>query len=196
MALDHITDHVAQAQALLISQYKNKPRIAAMVASWGIEGQAVEDALYDVILLRLVDAASGVQLDAIGRVVGELRRARVDATYRLYLAARIRINRSQGQAGDLIAVLAIVETAPYTFGTYATANVVVEFVTIPTQDPLDLVAMLRDTKMAGVGLLLIAPTDSVNDFLFSNAGDADVAANSFGDSVTPDGQGLLSCVYR
>jgi hypothetical protein len=196
MAYDHITDHVEQAQGLVLEQYKNKPRLAAWIASYVGEVQALEDAAYDVIIKRLVDVAVGAQLDTIGRIVAQPRSGQTDDVYRIFISARIRINRSKGQARDLVDVLAIIEAAKYTYTDYRIANTQIEFTTPPVNDAVNLLTLLRDAKAAGVGLFLIVPTDT-KDFLFDDASapvnDAD---HSFGDANAPDGQGLLSAVYR
>jgi hypothetical protein len=196
MPYDHIVDHVDQAQGLVLDQYKNKPRIAAFIASWAIEAQALEDAAYDVIIKRLIDVAVGAQLDVIGRIVDQPRAGQDDDVYRVYLVARIRINRSQGHARDLIDVLKIIGTPKFSFTEYRISNQQIEFVSPTSQDPRDLLALLRDAKAGGTGLFLIVPTDD-NDFLFDDAAaPVNDPVHSFGDANAPDGQGLLSSVYR
>src|SRR5688572_13994483 len=105
MALTKIADHVEQGLRLLLDQYKDKPRLTALLSSYLNRVQELEDAAWDVRIKRFVDDAVGAQLDGIGRIVGELRQGRDDVTYRLFILARIRVNLSFGHADDVIDVL-------------------------------------------------------------------------------------------
>jgi len=103
--------HTAEAKALLVEQYKGKPKIEALLASWVDELQEVEDVLFDLFDAFLLDNAVGDQLDFIGKMVGELRKNRSDADYRLFIKARIAINRSNGKPEEILSILRIVSDA-------------------------------------------------------------------------------------
>ena len=103
--------HTAEAKALLVEQYKGKPKIEALLASWVDELQEVEDVLFDLFDAFLLDNAVGDQLDFIGKMVGELRKNRSDADYRLFVKARIAINRSNGKPEEILSILRIVSDA-------------------------------------------------------------------------------------
>lgn len=51
-----------------------------------------------------IDAAEGAQLNIIGRIVGEPRGGRLDASYRLALRVRVLANKSNGRTEDLISI--------------------------------------------------------------------------------------------
>lgn len=86
-------------------QFQGLPRIAAWVSSFLVECQAVEQALFDTYLLRLLDnIPTGNILDGIGKLVGQPRNAQVDSDYINFCRARIRTNRSDGRRETLIAL--------------------------------------------------------------------------------------------
>jgi hypothetical protein len=100
------TGHVDRATSRLIMQFRDKPRIVAFVAAIANEVQQLENAAWDVLLLRALDnpLTSGAQLDMIGRVVGQAREGNSDAAYIPLLRARIKTNRSDGRTETLIAI--------------------------------------------------------------------------------------------
>jgi len=196
--LTRVTDHVEQGLALLLDQYKRKPRIEAWVRSYLRQVQVLEDAAFDVRVKRLLDNAEGVLLDVIGRIVGEPRRSRGDDVYRLFIAARIRINRSKGGAQDVLAVLAIIAGGtPTHFDERSPAVMLIEFQEPTEHDPVLLLGMLRDTKAGGMGLRMLAPTTrSDRQFRWGDAR-KDLSAparNGVGDVTATSDGGLVSDV--
>lgn len=162
-----IPDHVGQGLGLAISQYRGRPIFAAWTASYLAQVQELEDAIYGVILRRCVDRATGEALDFIGRLVGEERLGRTDDVYRLFVTARIRINRSHGRVRDLLEVYTSVCSAPVRiFDRPAPATMGVEVGAAPPFDPAYLLAMLRQAKAAGYGLtMVVATAPAANVFL-------------------------------
>lgn len=67
--------------------------------------QDLEQAFFQLINERTVDAAVGAQLDGVGSIVGEQRFGRNDPDYRVAIKGRIRLNKSNGTIEDIIAVL-------------------------------------------------------------------------------------------
>lgn len=104
MALDVITDWVERLAGRLYQQFRGRVKLEALVALIGAQAQEIEDAGQELLTLFSIDQSEGAQLDLIGRIVGQLRAALDDATYRLYLRARIRANRSSGTKRDIYAV--------------------------------------------------------------------------------------------
>lgn len=100
----HSTDHVARGLSKFLSQFRNKPLLAALLRSYLNRVQELEDATWEVILNRLLDNAEGVQIDVIGRIVGRGRNNLGDADYKIAVRAQIRINRSSGRPEDVIDV--------------------------------------------------------------------------------------------
>lgn len=195
MIPDRDIDHVGQGLALFINQYRNKPRFAAWASAYLKQCQQLEDAIYDVLIKRLIENAVGVQCDAIGRIVGEYRRGLDDATYKIFIAARVRINRSRGNVDDVLAVLALVTKTPAEFREYRPSCLFLNFLEIVDQDVVLIYTMLRDTKAAGVKLTMIVPTSDTVEFLPMDAEFGTSNLNhAVGDAVTPSVLGLLSDV--
>lgn len=68
--------------------------------------QEIEDVLFQLLLNRSIDTATGVQLDRVGRIVG-LRRAgsQSDSDYRELLLIQIQSNLSNGEINRFIQIL-------------------------------------------------------------------------------------------
>lgn len=179
--LTHYRDHVEQGLSRLLWQFKDKPRIAAWTRSYLRQVQLLEDAAWDVLIKRWIDYAEGVQLDVIGKIVGELRAGRVDAIYKTFIHARVRINRSQGSTGDVLDVFQIISTTPAIFAEYAPAALFLELLQIPEVDPALIYKSLNDAKAGGVKLALIAPTTDTVPALARSWDEADDEDNAVGD---------------
>jgi hypothetical protein len=98
------TEHVAKALALLTDQFRDKARIQGLVGSIVAPLQDLEDVAFDVLAALRLDTAVGYWLDRLGAIAGERRKGRGDDEYRAAIRLRIRINRSEGTAEDLIDV--------------------------------------------------------------------------------------------
>lgn len=102
---ERITDHVARALLLLPAQFREKARLEALLSAFIAEAQDLEDALFELLEERGLDAAVGVQLDRLGELLGEERRGLEDSAYRLRLKVRIQRNLAQGEPERMIEVL-------------------------------------------------------------------------------------------
>lgn len=69
------------------------------------EIQKLEDAIDEVIVLRWLAYAEGVQLDKLGELVQFPRGTLNDAAYLRGIRAKILVNRSEGTIPDLIGIL-------------------------------------------------------------------------------------------
>ncbi len=170
---EKISNHIAKALARLAQQYKDKPRIAAVLGVFVYQVQQIEDAGYDVMIFRRLANAEGEQLDVIGRIVGQDRESADDAEYRLRLAARIRANLSTGSAEDILTVFAILlPDNTFKLTPYYPAAFTLEIMGDPIdEDLLPLyVQFLADTKAAGVGAQLIWSSDDPDE-MFAFAGE-------------------------
>lgn len=198
MALSPVTDHVERGLENLIDQFKGRPRMESWVASYLKEVQALSDAAWEVLISRLIDDAVDAQLDVLGKIVGEPRNERDDDTYRLFISARVRINRSLGLSLDILEVLAIIASGtPKLVLEYYPAALLIEFLEETEHDPVLLFLMMLQTKAGGVGLNMIAPTTTPDmQFRWGDADDPDVSTTpstqGFGDASDPDTYGLLS----
>lgn len=102
-SLTHDSEHVTRGVARLIDRYRHE-RTSALLASWLGEVQAVEDALWQLLVERSVDSAVGAQLDVLGAIVGQPREGRDDETYRLWISARNMVSRSSGTTTQVLAI--------------------------------------------------------------------------------------------
>jgi hypothetical protein len=190
MPLSRITDHVQQGLALLLGQYRDKPRLAALLSSYLRRVQELEDAAWDTIVKRFVDDAEGAQLDGIGRIVGEVRQGRDDTTYRLFILARIRVNLSFGHGDDVIDVMNLVEAADFVLREFYPATMHVDFDTATVGDPVVLVELARMAKGAGVRLQLLYGDHDVGDTGFSFVdGSATETTTTEGSALTDESTG-------
>lgn len=91
---------VDDAVARLTDMFRNKPVVRALTETIAERFAAEELVDLDVYVSQWIDAASGDLLDAAGAIVGEPRLGRADDLYRLWIKARVRINRTNGQIRD------------------------------------------------------------------------------------------------
>lgn len=188
-----VPNHVEKGLDLVLSQYRNRPIFLAWLASYLRQVQLLEDATYDVIVSRFLDRATNAQLELIGKIVGEPRLGRDDDLYRIFVAARIRINRSFGRYRDVLDVYNIISSTPKILVEMAPARLFLQLLDVPSIDPVLILGMLRDTKAGGVGLSMISPTAAPSkQFLPCSVGDASVHDNGCGDANAPASFGLLS----
>jgi hypothetical protein len=118
-------NHVADAQARLVQQLKNKTKFKALIAALVKPAQALEDAFWDLLTKRSLDVAEGAQLDLCGKIVGEPRQSNDDDTYRAFIGARIKTNKSNGQRETLLAILRAL--VPFAIKAYTGAPATVLF---------------------------------------------------------------------
>jgi hypothetical protein len=91
---------VDAAVARLTDMYRDKAVVLALTQTLA-ERFAAEDTLeLDLYTNQWLDTATGELLDALGEIVGEPRYGRADDLYRVWLSARIWINRSSGTISD------------------------------------------------------------------------------------------------
>lgn len=156
MSIAYVDNHVERVLTALVPPLWGLPNIAALLESWALEVQAVEDALRDVLLHRLVDSAEGVHLDKIGALVGLGRGGWSDDDYRLLLKAQIAANDSDGTQADLIGVIQYVTAAGITIQDGSNASMTIALgATVALLEPL--ATILEGARAAGVGLIVGAP---------------------------------------
>ena len=108
MTITKITDHVGEAVAQLPEQWKEKPKTVAFLSALVRPWQGVEDAFWQLLVERTLDAAIGAQLDRLGARVGQSRAGYLDDDYRRQIRARIVTNRSRGVPRDLIKIARLI----------------------------------------------------------------------------------------
>lgn len=178
--------HRNEAVARTIERWKRKEAFEALRDAIATEMQAAENALWQVFVSRLVDDARGESLNILGRIVGEARNGRDDPSYRVRIRARVRVNQSFGRVSDLVAVLALLDTAHFTITLTPPAAYLV------TADaPLsgfatatELAELLGEATAVGVGGTLTMWTDT-EGFRLADTVAATVVGSDLGDSVPP-----------
>jgi hypothetical protein len=104
------TAHVEKARGALIAQFKNRRVVQGFLDVFARRVQDIENVLWDVIDSRILDTATGAQLEDLGELVGELRLGRIDDDYRPAIRLRIRVNRSKGRIADIIDIAILADT--------------------------------------------------------------------------------------
>lgn len=111
-------DYIASLIDDLPGQFRDKENIGILVAALGRQLQDVSDFLESLLLLRQIDAVSGMHLDEIGNIVcltrmeaALLAGAKIpfdvlsDDRYRNYLKYKILLNTSDCTYGSLISAV-------------------------------------------------------------------------------------------
>jgi hypothetical protein len=91
----------------LREQFKDKPKLEAFIRALANQCQHVEQMLWDLYTRRWIDDAEDADLDNLGAIVGEPRNGSEDDAYRQYIRARIKVNRSDGQIGQLLEIMVL-----------------------------------------------------------------------------------------
>lgn len=104
MAITQQTDYAGEGLGRLLQQFKNKPRIAALLGAWLAEVQEVEDNAFLIYTQRQIQDGNAADdlLDKIGAIVGQERLGYSDAIYARLITTRIKVNRSDGRRETLI----------------------------------------------------------------------------------------------
>jgi len=148
--IDHYTDHVTRGVERLIERYR-LPRTSALLASWLTEAQAVEDAFYQLLTERHVAVASGETLDMLGRIVGQPRDGRDDATYRIWISARVMVSRSSGTTEQILAIAdKLVGGGPVVLREYYPGSFIVDLGGVEVHVGSEIAQLLQLAKAAGV----------------------------------------------
>lgn len=180
MTLTYDPEHVQRGVERLIERYR-KPRTSALLASWLTEAQAVEDALWQLLVERSLATAEGDQLDVLGAIVGEPRRGRDDETYRLWISARNMVSRSSGVTTEMLAIARklIAPTDTIRLEEYFPAAMVIRLDgTFELDVGYQIAFMLRQAKPAGVLFQMTWPTNQSQPFTFAPTVDTPVPPDS------------------
>ena len=151
-----VEDHCADGLALLLQQFKDKPRLAAVLCALLTPIQELEDAAWQLLTERDLDSAVGVQLDVLGRLVDEPRDGRADDQYRPFIRARILINRSNGLPEEVLTIVRVALGASIEvhLREHFPAAFTVEVVGAIPLTPASLLRLLQQAKAGGVRVLL------------------------------------------
>ena len=105
----------------------------------------------------MLDNAEGVQLDVLGKLVGEPRKGKEDDLYRVWITVRIRVNRSHGRGLDLLEILRLVEQTPGRYREQYPATVYYEFDAPTDTDPNVLGDLMEESTAGGFMMRVVAP---------------------------------------
>lgn len=100
--------HTEEALSKLLAQFKEKDKLMAVLSAFTDQIQAVENVLQELLDERNIDVAVGDVLDLFGKVVGQPREGRTDDDFRLWIKARILINKSSGLTEEMYTVLKLI----------------------------------------------------------------------------------------
>ncbi len=106
--LQQITRHFGEALVKLVPPFWGKPRVAALLQSYLIQIQDIEDTTWAVLEIRDIDSADAARLAVLGQIVGQPNFGWDLETYRKVVRARIRVSRSRGLTNDIIEVVRLI----------------------------------------------------------------------------------------
>lgn len=176
----------------LLQQYKDATSVGVreVVAEGSNEVQDVNNALASFDSQLNVATATGKPLELLGKLVGEYRQGRSDDVYRIWVSAKIRINRSNGTIEDIIDIFRILTSslATVVITEYQPASITVKISGFNVSSPNDFLAVLRLARKAGVGYRLEYSTGAYG-FGFRFAGGVVGGGRGFPDAVLTPGSG-------
>ena len=190
--IDYLNDWETRLLGRLYTQFRD-------ATSWRLwvtdviapQAQALEDGFQTLLTLLDVDNSQGVQLDRIGRLIGQARLGVTDVVYRTYLRARIQANRSDGAPEALYRVFRALYGA--TIGqVITTSNIGVKAFVHKIKSAITFaqaivgVGFLRDAKEAGARAIL-QWQEAANSAMFAYGGP--------GTGVDPATQGYGIGIY-
>lgn len=187
----YISDHIAQAKARLIEQYKEKPKIEGLLEAIVKPLQDLEDLFLALGTERWIDSAIGAQLDVVGKIVGAQREVgQNDDDYRLVIKAQIIMNLNQGTPEEIIAAAKFFIGSIFIWylEVYPAAVDIFSSTVIPESNRAKIRAQLKKFLPAGVSLDSFGQFDETNPFIFSGG-------SGFGDVDDSNVGGLLADLY-
>lgn len=187
-----ITDYVERTLALLVEQFKGKPRFEGILSALATQIQDIENATFQLFFDRALTTAVGAQLDQIGTVVGLARNGLSDSDYRAQLGAQVLVNTSQGDPERLIEVVRIITSSALVVLAEPKPGYVQISFDGTAPDPVPLfVAKIDSVAPAGVRLQLVEGTPG-NSFRLGTVGDVDDPLRGLADALDiPDHGGKL-----
>lgn len=179
-------DYDAQAQAEVITQFRESTKLRQTISDLMAGWQAIEDCMVTIGEQLDPAIAEGDNLDVIGQRIGQSRvlitgTELSDADYRLIIAQRILRNRAVGSGPEFVTALEFVfDPTPFRFIDLGYMSVIVEIATgAPPSD--DQIALLDYGPMpramaVGVGRDWYDPAS-----YFAFADDVGAGAKGFGE---------------
>lgn len=157
-------DYADAAVGRLPTQFRNKPRMEALVRGLMEAAQTCEAGLLTLETGRRIATATGEALDVLGRIVGEERVGLTDEPFRLRIQARVATNKSSGTGDEVLRIFALLTDLPLTLREEFPAAFVVRVGGGALEYPEVYADILQRAKPAGVRALLewlnAAPAES------------------------------------
>lgn len=198
MALTQITNHADRAVARLLYQYRGKQKLEDLVRIFCAgDVQELEDAAFGLLAALVVATSSGATLDRLGAIVGQAREGRTDSVFKVWILARVKLNKSSGTIPELLEIFQAVGPAGarfvYTPAYPAGFELTIADVATTAADAEQLRRLLGLATAGGVGSWLkwsaVVPSET---FSFSGG-----AGKGFGGTGSPAGTGgKLSSIRR
>lgn len=177
-------------------------KIQSYLGALAGECQPTEDGLTQLLLDRRISTAAGVQLDVLGKIVGQARGGLSDDDYRRFIRARISANKSSGTVEDILRVAVGVlgdDDAALEIRTLPPASFRLRVNEIEVSDDIGtiLLGFLRDTAAAGVGAVLqYTPADPSDALLCDLSTAPGTGLGDVGLSSAPTVGGKISRARR
>lgn len=188
--ITQVENHVELGLARLIEQYKESANFKALLTIYIQRYQALEDAIWQVITLRYIDTAFGVQLDGLGAIVNEPRGGLDDTSYLVVIKAKILILKSSGTGNQIQKILNLCIPPGYTY-LYRDLGSAALLVRINEQiefNILGLVRLIPLLKAGGVLFLFIFSLDPPSERLLWGT-------RGFGSVYDPtEGGKMIACL--
>lgn len=170
--MNYIPDFVARALGNIVSQFALATNLRALVSAIAEEIQIAEDTLQDLLYGLRLDAATGAQLDLLGKLFGEARDGLPDVLYRRFIEARLMIRLSQGTPDQVAMIASRLVAVPVEYRPAYPAGYRLQY-TVPVAVDAGLrariLARITEATPAGVGVELVESTNP-NPFRFGVAG--------------------------
>lgn len=182
---------IIDALETLYGQFQGAPIIDAIVASYAIQAQEIENMLIQLWVLRSLELAENDQLDVLGGIVGEDRQGRSDADYSIAIGARIRTNKSNATIEDILSAMVAAENRTYNLNNHGGAAITVEAAgPIGTTNQEELWAVLQNVKGGGVRADLLYHTADDDEVFILASGSVEESSTTQGlanDALTTGG---------
>lgn len=160
--MDPKTNYREDSLSKLTSVFSQAVVTRALLAAYARGVQRLEDGVHLSAASYLLGSAVGVQLDALGGLVGEVRGGRQDDDFRTAIRVRVITNASRGQTRDLQAIIRLLFPAGAGYREDYPASVYVTVSGATGAAVRALFAALTMAKAGGVGLVVDGATATPN----------------------------------
>lgn len=195
-SLAWIESHCDEGLALLLSQFRGKPRIEALLCKLLDGVQDVEDVGWQLLTERWLATAIGAQLDRLGKIVDLARHGWDDETYRALLRAQILVLRSEGTWPSVSAVLIAIglDASEIDVGEVYPAAITIDLGQVAPIDERQIFDFIERARSGAIRLSLIAPTVPIAEsFTFADLATVEVDADrGLGDGAGANVGGYLA----